>query len=125
MTQCHHTRGSNASCNKTSVITSTLLFGAAEVVLSQFPNLEDIAFISYIAAAMSFIYSFLGLYLSALSLRNGHGLKGSLFNSDTHLSLSNRIWNSFQALGNIAFAFGYSTVLVEIQVSKSLFYGFR
>ncbi|KMZ57076.1 Amino acid permease I, putative, expressed [Zostera marina] len=115
VTQCHHTRGSNASCNKTSVITSTLLFGAAEVVLSQFPNLEDIAFISYIAAAMSFIYSFLGLYLSALSLRNGHGLKGSLFNSDTHLSLSNRIWNSFQALGNIAFAFGYSTVLVEIQ----------
>jgi hypothetical protein len=30
-----------------------------------------------------------------------------------------KIWVSFQALGNIAFAYSYSMVLIEIQVSSS------
>lgn len=96
-----------------------MFFGAAEIVLSQFPNLEKIAVISYVAAAMSFIYSFIGLYLSASALYSHHNVKGSLFiinGGRIDSSVSTKVWNSFQALGNIAFAYTYAMVLIEIQV---------
>ena len=37
------------------------------------------------------------------------------------ISSSQKIWNCFQALGNIPFAYAYSLVLVEIQASYSNF----
>lgn len=33
-----------------------------------------------------------------------------------------KIWNCFQAIGNIAFAYTYSSILVEIQVINSIYY---
>lgn len=33
------------------------------------------------------------------------------------ISAMDKMWNSFSALGDIAFAYAFSTVLVEIQVS--------
>lgn len=35
-------------------------------------------------------------------------------------SSSHKAWNSLQAIGNIALAYSYSNVLIEIQVSQSL-----
>lgn len=34
------------------------------------------------------------------------------------LSGSEKVWRTFQAIGDIAFAYAYSTVLIEIQVLK-------
>lgn len=36
------------------------------------------------------------------------------------VSSSQKIWSCFQAIGNIAFAYAYSLVLVEIQASYSI-----
>lgn len=33
------------------------------------------------------------------------------------LSSSEKVWRTFESIGNIAFAYAYSTVLVEIQAS--------
>lgn len=33
------------------------------------------------------------------------------------VSAMDKVWRSFQAIGNIAFAYAYSTVLIEIQAS--------
>jgi hypothetical protein len=35
-------------------------------------------------------------------------------------SSSEKAWNSLQAIGNIALAYSYSNVLIEIQASQSL-----
>lgn len=35
---------------------------------------------------------------------------------------SEKVWNSFQAIGDIAFAYAYSTVLIEIQASQLYIY---
>lgn len=40
------------------------------------------------------------------------------------VSASEKVWKVFQAIGDVAFAYAYSTVLIEIQASlflKSLF----
>ena len=37
------------------------------------------------------------------------------------VSGTEKVWRSFQAIGDIAFAYAYSTVLIEIQVILILF----
>jgi len=34
------------------------------------------------------------------------------------VSASDKVWRTFQAIGNIAFAYAYSNVLIEIQVNN-------
>ena len=40
-----------------------LLFGALQIVVSQIPDLHNMAWLSVVAAIMSFAYSFIGLGL--------------------------------------------------------------
>lgn len=96
-----------------------IIFGVMEIVLSQFPNLEKIAFLSVLAAVMSFAYSFIGLYLSIAKFASNHVVKGTITGVEIGamgISLPTKICASFQALGNIAFAYSYSSILLEIQV---------
>ena len=37
------------------------------------------------------------------------------------VTATQKIWRSFQAVGDIAFAYAYATVLIEIQVSLFIF----
>lgn len=37
------------------------------------------------------------------------------------VSSSEKVWNSLQAIGNIALAYSYSSVLIEIQASQSIY----
>ncbi|PKA57415.1 Amino acid permease 8 [Apostasia shenzhenica] len=114
---CFHYKGHNAQCS-TSGNLYLILFGLVEVVLSQFPNLEKITIISVIAAAMSFAYSFISLFLCAFKLASNHYLQGTILGvkiSTAEVSPSRKIWHAFQALGNIAFAYTYSMLLIEIQ----------
>ena len=48
------------------------------------------------------------------------GFKGSLTGiSIGTVTQTQKIWRSFQALGDIAFAYSYSIILIEIQVKKN------
>lgn len=96
-----------------------MAFGAMEIVLSQFPNLEKVMFLSAIATATSFIYSLVALGLSLAKISTTLMLKGTLMVADhagKHIAASTKVWHVFQALGNVAFAYTYAWLLLEIQV---------
>ncbi|WOL03600.1 amino acid permease 4-like [Canna indica] len=115
---CFHKKGLNAGSCEPSGILYTAIFGAIEVFLSQFPSLEKATVLSYIAAAMSFAYSFIGLCLCALEFSSHPNIKGTLLGTKigvSNISLTTKVWCSFQALGNIAFAYTFSMLLIEIQ----------
>lgn len=61
--------------------------------------------------------TYTSLYL--IYTEGGHhletGLTGVVVGVD--VTGSNKIWNTFQALGNIAFAYAFSMVILEIQAS--------
>ena len=95
-----------------------MAFGAMEIVLSQFPNSEKVTILSVIATATSFIYSLVALGLSVAKLSTYHELRGSTLvaNVGEDIASLTKVWHVFQALGNIAFAYTYSWLLLEIQV---------
>ncbi|KAL1557874.1 amino acid permease 6-like [Salvia divinorum] len=74
-----------------------ILFGLIEIVLSQVPNFHKLAFLSYIAAIMSFGYASIGKPV------------------DKDYSGEEKMWSCFAAIGNIAFAYAFAVVLIEIQ----------
>ncbi|KAF9619709.1 hypothetical protein IFM89_009051 [Coptis chinensis] len=47
-------------------------------------------------------------------------LMGIMSREDATLSSASKTWSTFQALGNIAFAFTYAEVLIEIQLLEEL-----
>lgn len=51
----------------------------------------------------------------------GHHVKTTLTGVVVGVDVSGteKVWRSFQAIGDIAFAYAYSTVLIEIQASKA------
>ncbi|KAJ4835434.1 putative amino acid permease 7 [Turnera subulata] len=110
---CYHKRGHEAPCSYSETL-YMLLFGAVQIVMSQIPDLHNMAWLSVIAAIMSFAYSFVGFGLGfAKVLENGR-IKGSISGvpaTDT----ANKLWLAFEALGDIAFAYPYSIILLEIQ----------
>lgn len=116
-TDCRHNRGHDAACASSGTM-YMVAFGVVEVVLSQFPSLEKLTIISVVAAVMSCTYSFVGLFLSAAKLASNHGARGSLLGVKiaAGVSASTKTWHSLQALGNVAFAYTYSMLLIEIQV---------
>uniref|UniRef100_A0ACD5XCE0 Uncharacterized protein n=1 Tax=Avena sativa TaxID=4498 RepID=A0ACD5XCE0_AVESA len=115
---CRHYKGHGADCSQEGT-TYLVLFGLVEVVLSQLPSLEKVTFISIVAAVMSFTYSFVALFLSAAKFATNHRAYGTILGSKIGgpggVSAPTRTWNFLQALGNIAFAYTYSMLLIEIQ----------
>ncbi|ERN20014.1 hypothetical protein AMTR_s00071p00164080 [Amborella trichopoda] len=114
---CFHKNGHNASC-KTSENVFMVTYGLFQIVLSQLPSMHKLAVTSVVAAIMSFGYSGIGLSLSAAKLVSNGVIKGSIGGNslgNRESSLASNVWNSFQALGNIAFAYVFAHVLTEIQ----------
>lgn len=95
-----------------------LTYGAIETILSQCPNLEKATFLSIIAAVTSLVYSSIALCLSIAKIFSHRKFKGNLMvlKAGVDVASSKKIWHAFQALGNIAFAYTYSMMLLEIQV---------
>lgn len=91
-----------------------IVFGIIEILLSQFPSLENITWVSVLAATMSFAYSSISLFLCAAKWVSKGGFGGNMPGAMA-VSSAEKTWLIFQALGNIAFAFTYAEVLVEIQ----------
>ncbi|KAH7834793.1 hypothetical protein Vadar_019778 [Vaccinium darrowii] len=118
---CFHKHGHAAGCH-TSNNLFMLIFGVTEIILSQIPDINELSMLSIIAAVMSFTYSTIGLGLAIAKVAGGAHVKtsstGKLVGDE--FSGSEKIWSCFQALGNIAFAYAFSLVLVEIQASYSI-----
>ncbi|CAN1801490.1 Amino acid permease 3, partial [Linum perenne] len=94
-----------------------IAFGIVEIIFSQIPDFDQLWWLSIVAAVMSFTYSTIGLGLGiAQVVANGH-IMGSLtgITIGPSVTQTQKIWKSFQALGDIAFAYSYSIILIEIQ----------
>ncbi|XP_039058546.1 probable amino acid permease 7 isoform X2 [Hibiscus syriacus] len=110
---CYHREGHDAPCSygDTSYM---LLFGAVQVVMSQIPNFHNMAWLSVVAAIMSFTYSFIGFGLGFAQVIENGTIKGSITGVPA-ASVVDKLWLIFQALGDIAFSYPYTIILLEIQ----------
>lgn len=112
---CFHDKGDKSPCQSISY-PYTIAFGVTEIVLSQIRNFDKRPKLSIVAAVMSLTYSTIGLALGIAKVAENGEVKGSL----TGISLgtvtqTQKIWRSFQALGNIVFAYSFAILFIEIQ----------
>ncbi|GMI63856.1 amino acid permease 7 [Hibiscus trionum] len=110
---CYHKEGHSAPCSY-GYTTFMLGFGAFQIVMSQIPNFHNMTLLSVVAAAMSFTYSFIGLGLGFAQVKENGMIKGSITGVPA-ASVADKLWLVFQSLGDIAFAYPYSIILLEIQ----------
>ena len=87
---------------------NVLLFGAAQLILSQVPSLDYLEWASIIGAVSSFGYSFAALGLS--SKFAVLPLLGTAWGSP-----DGGVWTKLAALGNIMFAFSFAYILLELE----------
>lgn len=113
---CFHKNGHHVKCH-ISNNPFMIIFAAIQIFLSQIPNFHKLSWLSILAAVMSFAYSSIGLGLSIAKVAGGGHAKTTLtgVTVGVDVSGSEKVWRSFQAIGDIAFAYAYSTVLIEIQ----------
>ncbi|KAJ4715211.1 Amino acid permease [Melia azedarach] len=112
---CFHKSGRKKACH-TSSNPYMIMFGVIEIVLSQIPGLSELWWVSTVAAIMSFAYSTIGLALAIAKIIATGTFKGSLTGiSIGTVTQTQKIWRSFQAIGDIAFSYSYSFILIEIQ----------
>ncbi|GKU87752.1 hypothetical protein SLEP1_g2097 [Rubroshorea leprosula] len=112
---CYHESGGKNPCHINSN-PYIIAFGIVEIIFSQIPDFDQLWWLAIVAAVMSFTYSSIGLGLGIAKVAETGKIMGSL----TGISIGNvtqtqKIWRSFQALGDIAFAYPYSLILVKIQ----------
>ncbi|XP_022976771.1 amino acid permease 3-like [Cucurbita maxima] len=112
---CFHKSGGKNPCHMNSN-PYMISFGIVEIFLSQIPDFDQLWWLSIVAAVMSFTYSIIGLILGIIQVADNGRFKGSLTGvSVGTVTESQKIWRSFQALGDIAFAYSFSIILIEIQ----------
>ncbi|KAL7217680.1 hypothetical protein ACSBR2_011007 [Camellia fascicularis] len=110
---CYHKYGHEANCEYGDTY-YMLIFGLAQIVISQIPNFHNMEWLSVVAATMSFIYSFIALALGLAKVIGDGVIKGNIAGVSTSTTLG-KVWLVSQALGDIAFAYPYSIILIEIQ----------
>ncbi|KAE8708328.1 Amino acid permease 1 [Hibiscus syriacus] len=110
---CYHREGHDAPCSYGDTY-FMLLFGAVQVVMSHIPNFHNMAWLSVVAAIMSFTYSFIGFGLGFAQVIENGTIKGSITGVPA-ASVADKLWLVFQSLGEIAFAYPYTIILLEIQ----------
>ncbi|XP_010927999.1 probable amino acid permease 7 isoform X2 [Elaeis guineensis] len=110
---CYHREGHKAPCSYGDGF-YMLLFGAVQIVLSQIPDFQEMAWLSILAAAMSFSYSSIGFGLGIAKVIANGRIKGGT-GGIVVASTTQKIWRVSQALGDIAFAYPYSIILLEIE----------
>ncbi|XP_058773872.1 amino acid permease 6-like [Vicia villosa] len=114
---CFHKYGQEADCD-TANYPYMIIFGVFQIFLSQIPDFHELSWLSIVAAVMSFGYASIGIGLSIAKIaEKGHQLETSLTGLVVGVDVTStkKMWNTFQALGNIAFAYCFSMVVVEIQ----------
>uniref|UniRef100_A0A0A9CYL7 Amino acid transporter transmembrane domain-containing protein n=1 Tax=Arundo donax TaxID=35708 RepID=A0A0A9CYL7_ARUDO len=111
---CYHREGHDAPCSAGGDGYYMLLFGLAQVVLSQIPDFHDMAGLSVFAAVMSFSYSLVGLSLGVAKVIANGVIKGGIGGIPL-VSTTQKVWRVSQAIGDIAFAYPFTLVLLEIE----------
>ncbi|KAB5534950.1 hypothetical protein DKX38_018036 [Salix brachista] len=110
---CYHKEGHEATCEYEGSL-YMLLFGVVQVVLSQIPDFHNLQWLSIVSAIMSVSYASIGFALGfAQVIANGF-VKGGIAGVSAYRA-ADKVWNVSQALGDIAFAYPYSLILLEIQ----------
>nr|GEW40604.1 probable amino acid permease 7 isoform X1 [Tanacetum cinerariifolium] len=110
---CYHEQGHEAACSY-RVESYTLLFGFIHIIASQIPNFHSTKWLSIIAAIMSFTYSLIGSGLGlAQTIGNGK-IEGSIGGVPTDKPIQ-KVWLVAQAIGDIAFAYPFPLIFLEIQ----------
>ncbi|CAL0317423.1 unnamed protein product [Lupinus luteus] len=110
---CYHREGHQALCNHGDTV-YMILFGLVQVMLSFIPDLHNMAWISATAALASLTYSFIELGLGiATVIKNGR-IMGSVRGVPAS-NPADKTWLVFQALGDVAFAYPYTVILLQIQ----------
>ncbi|KAL8226462.1 hypothetical protein R6Q57_016294 [Mikania cordata] len=110
---CYHKDGHEAACefeNKYYM----LMFGIVQILASQIPNIFHTKWLSIIAAIMSFLYSSIGVGLGLAQVIGKGKVEGSIYGIST-TNPAQKVWLIAQAIGDIAFAFNFSLILLEIQ----------
>ncbi|KAK7351511.1 hypothetical protein VNO77_11027 [Canavalia gladiata] len=112
---CFHKKGHQAFC-KFSNNPYMIGFGIVQILLSQISNFHKLTWLSTIAAITSFGYAFIGSGLSLAIVVSGKGEPTSIFGSKVgpELSEAEKVWRVFSALGNIALACSFATVIYDI-----------
>ncbi|KAK3419358.1 hypothetical protein EUGRSUZ_H05096 [Eucalyptus grandis] len=87
-----------------------IIFGITEILLSQIPDFDGIWWVSIVSVVMFFTYSLIGLGLAIARVAAGGSDE-----SNEAVTGTQKIWMSFQALGDIASAYSFSEILIEIQ----------
>ncbi|KAK4420615.1 putative amino acid permease 7 [Sesamum alatum] len=109
---CFHREGRKAAC-KYGHTYYMLIFGVIQVIVSQIPDFRNTEWLSIIAAIMSFTYSTIGAALGLAKVIENGEIKGSIGGVPTSTA-AQKVWSISQALGDIAFAFPFSVIFLEI-----------
>ncbi|AQK74400.1 putative amino acid permease 7 [Zea mays] len=128
---CYHREGHDAPCSVGGDGYYMLLFGLAQVLLSQIPNFHEMAGLSIFAAVMSCFYAFVGVGLGVAKvidislfeiidralarLPSANGVIMGGIGGIPLVSTTQKVWRVSQALGDILFAYPFSLVLLEIE----------
>ncbi|KAH8518330.1 hypothetical protein H0E87_000255 [Populus deltoides] len=91
-----------------------LIFGAVQIVTSQISDFHSIEWLSVLAAIMSFAYSLIGFGLGLATVIENGMIKGSITGAPA-ATRAKKLWLVFEALGDIACAYPYALILLEIQ----------
>ncbi|KAJ4838125.1 hypothetical protein Tsubulata_045027 [Turnera subulata] len=110
---CYHKAGHSAECSY-GVAWSMLIFGGIQIIASQIPNFHSMDWLSVIAAMMSFVYSFTGFGLGIAKVIENERIKGGI-TGVLASTPTKKLWLTFEALGNVAYAYPYSLIVLEIQ----------
>ncbi|KAL7585105.1 probable amino acid permease 7 isoform X1 [Lactuca sativa] len=110
---CYHKEGQEATCEYSGNL-YMFLFGVIQIVMSQIPDFHSMVWVSIVAAIMSFCYSSIGLGLGVAKVIENGRIDGSI-NGVPAGNVPLKLLLAFQALGDIAFAYPYSIIFLEIQ----------
>ncbi|KAL1820865.1 hypothetical protein ACET3Z_015734 [Daucus carota] len=110
---CYHKEGHEASCQYKDT-SYMLLFGIVQIFVSQIPDFSNTKWLSVVAAIMSFTYSGIGSALGLAKVLGDGQIKGSIRGVPA-ATTAQKVWSSCQAVGDMAFGFSYSLILLNIQ----------
>ncbi|XP_051134985.1 probable amino acid permease 7 [Andrographis paniculata] len=110
---CYHYNGHAAPCENDDK-TYMLIFGILQIFVSQIPNFHSMEWLSSVAAVMSFSYASIGLGLGASKAIGDGVIKGSITGVMDSPG-SQKLWLVSQAVGDIAFAYPFSVLVLAIQ----------
>ncbi|VFQ64387.1 unnamed protein product [Cuscuta campestris] len=110
---CYHKEGHGANCDYGDTA-FMVVYGVIEILMSLIPNFHGMAWVSIVAAIMSFGYASIGLGLGFATVVENRVVKGSITGIATKTT-TKKVWLTFQALGDISFAYPYALIVLEIQ----------